>query len=216
MSQSLFKQGGAGFITAVDKAIKQWFLRLQLPPAELPECSRSADLWEWKKVKRIDSEAGDLMSAGAHSSRRESRDSIYVRVCLWMLLTSLWLLLTTMQYEVPGINGGTVTHYGKLQHILTIALPDNCKNLQPPGPTNSIFALIHRCDLKQDDPQLSGLDIHFFSKERESFDVIDITGVQCLVGRVKAGGKTWAIIDRSGKLARAVYEEMDDEEHQPT
>jgi hypothetical protein len=73
--------------------------------------------------------------------------------------------------------------------------------------------LIHKCDLKQDDPQLAGLDIHFFSKERESFDVTDITGVQCLVGCVKAGGNSWAIIDRSGKLARAVFEELGDEEH---
>lgn len=106
-----------------------------------------------------------------------------------------------------------MTHYGKLQHILTIALSDSCKSLQPSGPTDSVFALIHRCDLKQDDPRLAGLDIHFFSKERESFDVIDITGVQCLVGRVKAGKNTWAIIDRSGKLAQAVYEEPDDGEH---
>ena len=106
-----------------------------------------------------------------------------------------------------------MTHYGKLQHILTIALSDSCKSLQPSGPTDSIFALIHRCNLKQDDPQLAKLDIHFFSKERESFDVIDVTGVQCLVGRVKAGGNTWAIIDRSGKLAQAVCEELGDEGH---
>ena len=116
---------------------------------------------------------------------------------------------------MPGISGGTVSHYGKLQHILTVALPDSCENLQPSGPTDSIFALIHRCDLKPDDPRMSGLDIHFFSKERESFDVIDITWVQCLVGRVKAGKNTWAFIDRSGKLARGVYEEQDNEGNQP-
>ena len=125
-------------------------------------------------------------------------------------------LLTTIQYEIPDINGGTVTHYGKLQHILTIALSDSCRSLHPPGSTHSIFAFIHRCDLKKDDLQLASLDIHFFSKERESFDIIDITGVQCLVGRVKAGGKTWAIIDRSGGLAQAVHEELDGGEHQPT
>ena len=96
---------------------------------------------------------------------------------------------------MPGINGETVTHYGRLQHILTITLPDSSTDHQPLRPTDSTFALIHRCDLKQDDPQLAGFDIHFFSKERESFDVTDITGVQCLVGHVKAGGNSWAIID---------------------
>lgn len=109
---------------------------------------------------------------------------------------------------MPTIDGETVTHYGKLEHIITITFPETHESLHPLGPANSIFALIHRCILKEDDPQLSGLDIHFFSKEKQSFDVIDITWVQCLVGRVKAGGNNWAIIDRSGKLAQAVYEEQ--------
>lgn len=212
LSQSLYRQEGAGFIPAVDKAIREWFSRLQLPPGAMPACSSSAVLQEWKKIKRIDSEAGDLMCAGAHCSKRDSRDSVHVRVSFMMLFTLIGLSPTTTQYEVADISGGIVTHYGKLQHILTIALSDSCKSLQPMGPTDSIFALIHRCDLKQDDPQLAGLDIHFFSKERITFDVIDITGVRCLVGRVKAGGNNWAIIDRSGKLARAGYEEPSDEE----
>jgi hypothetical protein len=39
--------------------------------------------------------------------------------------------------------------------------------------------------------------------------VVDITSVQAIVGRVKVqvGGGGWAIIDRSGALARATYEE---------
>ena len=39
--------------------------------------------------------------------------------------------------------------------------------------------------------------------------MVDITSVQALVGRVKVqvGGGGWAIIDRSGALARATYEE---------
>lgn len=123
-----------------------------------------------------------------------------------MLFTSLKLTVT--QYQVPDSDRGTVTHYGKLEHIITVILPQDCGGLQPSGPTNSIFALIHRCILKEDDPQLASLDIHFFSREKPSFDVIDITWVQCLVGRVKAGGSNWAIIDRSGKLAQAVYEEQ--------
>jgi hypothetical protein len=116
---------------------------------------------------------------------------------------------------VPGIDRETVTHYGKLEHIMTITFPESHKSLQPSGPANSIFALIHRCILKEDDPQLASLDVHFFSKEKQSFDVIDITSVQCLVGRVKAGGNNWAIIDRSGKLAQAMYEEQGDGEQEP-
>jgi hypothetical protein len=101
-----------------------------------------------------------------------------------------------------------LTHYGRLEHIITITLSEAHRNLQPHGLATSVFALIHRCILKEDDPQLAGLDIHFFSKEKGTFDVVDMTSVQCLIGRVKAGEKNWAIIDRSGKLAQAVCEEQ--------
>jgi len=120
-------------------------------------------------------------------------------------------LTTTTQYLIPGPDKETVTCYGKLEHIITITFPESHESLQPARPANSIFALIHRCTLKEDEPQLTGLDIHFFSKERQSFDVIDITWVQCLVGRVKAGGNNWAIIDRIGKLVRGTFEDHDDE-----
>lgn len=86
LSQSLYKEEGTGFIPAVDKAMKEWFSRLQLPSAAMPVCLESASLQEWKKVKRIDSEAGDLMHAGAHCSGRDSRDSVYIRVGLLILL----------------------------------------------------------------------------------------------------------------------------------
>lgn len=68
--------------------------------------------------------------------------------------------------------------------------------------------------LKKDDPQLERLDIHPFSKEKDSLEVVDITCVQCLVGRVKYRKDNWAIIDRSGKLARAMYRESDQEQEQ--
>ena len=105
-----------------------------------------------------------------------------------------------------------MTYYGKLEHIISITPPQDHETLLPS--VNSIAALVYRCTLKEDDPQLAGLDIHFFSKERQSFDVIDITSVQCLVGRVKAGN-SWAIIDRSGKLAQAMHKTQDDGEQEP-
>jgi len=52
----------------------------------------------------------------------------------------------------------------------------------------------------------NSLDMHFY-RDVGVLDVVDITCLQCLVGRVKDGAR-WAIIDRSGRLARAV-EEMD-------
>lgn len=52
--------------------------------------------------------------------------------------------------------------------------------------------------------ELAGLDIHFYSRTG-ALDVIDITSVQSLIGRVKDTNDDWAIIDRSGALARAQW-----------
>jgi hypothetical protein len=80
LSQSLYVQEGTKFHPAVVKALKVWFSMLQLPPAMMQMCLDSATIKEWKKVKRIDSEAGDLMCASVHCSGRDSRDSSYIRV----------------------------------------------------------------------------------------------------------------------------------------
>ncbi|KAJ7138978.1 hypothetical protein C8R44DRAFT_867146 [Mycena epipterygia] len=55
-----------------------------------------------------------------------------------------------------------------------------------------------------DDPVLQDLDIHFYSR-LGGLDVIDITSVQSLIGRVEAASGEWGIIDHSGSLARAVW-----------
>ena len=47
------------------------------------------------------------------------------------------------------------------------------------------------------------LDIHDYLKMGE-LHVMDITRVQCLVGRVKDGGQ-WSIIDWSGSLAHTIH-----------
>jgi hypothetical protein len=65
------------------------------------------------------------------------------------------------------------------------------------------LAVIRTCVIDNTDPQLLGLDIRFTSNEG-ALDVVDITNLQCLVGRIRDRDK-WAIIDRSGNLARALY-----------
>ena len=101
---------------------------------------------------------------------------------------------------------GPKTYYGRLEHIYTITFPNGCPGLQISNPTTFILACIHRCKIKTDDPQLTRLDIHLYKDgDEKHLDVTDITTVQCLVGRVRDGVNGWAIIDRSGILARAVY-----------
>lgn len=80
LSQTLYMQEGTKFHPAVAIALKDWFLKLNLPMDMMQMYLDSATIQEWKKVKRIDSDAGDLMHASSHCSGRDSRDSSYIRV----------------------------------------------------------------------------------------------------------------------------------------
>jgi hypothetical protein len=99
----LYDQGSRKFHPAVVTALNNWLSDPTLSPAMRQEFLNSADVKEWKKVRRIDSEAGDLMCANVHPRGRGARDSSYIRVFfLFSLLTSYsqWhsiRCLTTME-----------------------------------------------------------------------------------------------------------------------
>jgi hypothetical protein len=101
------------------------------------------------------------------------------------------------------------TFYGQLQHVFVINFSplDLDLNLDDDSMT-VILAAIRTCELDGGVTPLS-LDIHYYSRTG-ALHFVDVTNIQCLVGRVKDGNK-WAIIDRSGSLARAVYVDDDDD-----
>jgi hypothetical protein len=126
----------------------------------------------------------------------------------------MFVLSTHLQYEMlvdkNGEDANAASHfelqtfYGQLEHIYQVHFPVPVPELEIASPTTYIFAAIRACVLKPDDPQLRDLDIHFYSR-RGALDLIDITTVQSLVGRIGLENSEWAIIDRSGSLARAVW-----------
>ena len=59
--------------------------------------------------------------------------------------------------------------------------------------------------------QHPSLDIHYYSTYSTPL-VFDITVIQCLVSRIRISDNEWAIIDRSGSLAQAIYEVEDEED----
>jgi hypothetical protein len=72
-----------------------------------------------------------------------------------------------------------------------------------------ILAAIRSCKLDTTPAELKKLDIHLYTHQG-SLNFIDITSVQAVVGRVPhKAGSTWAIIDRSGALARAIFNNED-------
>ncbi|KIM37514.1 hypothetical protein M413DRAFT_30969 [Hebeloma cylindrosporum] len=100
------------------------------------------------------------------------------------------------------------TFYGQLQHIYVVKFSDSCSDARVEPEKPVFLVVIRNCKLKADDTELAKLDIHLYA-HTGTLDVVDITSLQALVGRVKVqvGGGGWAIIDRSGSLARATYEE---------
>jgi hypothetical protein len=95
------------------------------------------------------------------------------------------------------------TFFGQLQHLFSILFDDG-HDLGVDGPTTIILAAIRNCIVKQ---QIypNGLDMHpYFWTGALHF--VDMKNIQCLVGRVHDHDQ-WTIIDRSGSLARAVFDD---------
>ncbi|THU85150.1 hypothetical protein K435DRAFT_686143 [Dendrothele bispora CBS 962.96] len=83
------------------------------------------------------------------------------------------------------------TFFGCLQHIFVVDLPA-ASELGLEKQTTFILAGIEQ------------FNFSYYSK-LAPLEVLDITCIQCLVGRVVAGPSQWAIIDRSGTLERSYY-----------
>jgi hypothetical protein len=93
--------------------------------------------------------------------------------------------------------------YGQLQHIYVVQFKEPRPALGLNEPSTVFLAAIRTCILDAPDAQLQGLNIHFYSTEG-GVHVVDVTSLQCLVGRIRDRSR-WVIIDRSGSLVRASY-----------
>ncbi|KAH9922140.1 hypothetical protein B0H21DRAFT_841828 [Amylocystis lapponica] len=150
----------------------------------------------WGRVQILPD--GDTIRASEFTKTRDdSRDATYVR---YETLVDI-----NASYARRQVVLQKRTFYGQLQHLVVLRLTP-FPHLGIEEPTTIIWAAIRSCVVEQSH---NDLDIHFYSQGAAgvgALDVIDVTCVQCLVGRVP-DGQRWAIIDRSGMLSRAVYAE---------
>ncbi|KAG6806039.1 hypothetical protein H0H92_012948, partial [Tricholoma furcatifolium] len=184
--------------------------RFNIPIASARICMSNGIIQEWGKVRRVDSSEGDTFRASEMGIQRDdSRDASFVR---YEMLVDKFARRARQrpQYELK-------TFYGQLQHIYLIRFPQALSTqlkINPPSETTILLAGIRSCKLdKLPSTAFTPLDIHFYSSFG-SFDVVDIMTVQALVGRVRPSldSHQWAIIDRSGSLARALWNEDEDDE----
>ncbi|KAJ7607635.1 hypothetical protein DFH06DRAFT_928953, partial [Mycena polygramma] len=145
----------------------------------------------WAKVERL--EGGDRMLASSMvTSLEDRRDATFVRYVL--------LVDANARNKRLAPHFEPVTFYGQLRHIFVV-------NIQPAAELGLedaetvILAAISECKtIGHND-----LDMHYY-RDEGALQIVDITTVQCLVGRVKTlSKKHWALIDRSGSLARPYY-----------
>ncbi|KAJ7677310.1 hypothetical protein B0H17DRAFT_945047, partial [Mycena rosella] len=97
-----------------------------------------------------------------------------------------------------------VTFYSQLQNIFVVKFAPT-PELELEEEITLVLAAVCKCDiiLKND------LDMHYYHKDG-LIEVVDISSIQCLVGRIKTtDGKNWVVIDQSGNLSRPYYD-LDD------
>ncbi|KAJ6548500.1 hypothetical protein B0H19DRAFT_952352 [Mycena capillaripes] len=172
--------------------------RFSVEVKQVTKALKTAEIEEWGKVRRIDSDERDTMkSSTVGTVAEDSRDATFVRVCTIFCSQPVFKKSNLEpKYEVQ-------TFYGQLEHIYKVFFPDKVPTLGIKGPMTYILAAIRTCVVKLA-LQPFNLDIRFYSR-LGSLDVIDITSAQSLIGRVPVANGEWAIIDRSGSLARAVW-----------
>lgn len=95
------------------------------------------------------------------------------------------------------------TFYGQLLHIVVVCLAKS-HSLGIEKSETIFLAAIQMC--VEPTAASNGLDLHYYSKMGR-VEIVDLTCVQCVVGRVKDPDTKngWVVIDRSGSLARAVF-----------
>jgi hypothetical protein len=95
--------------------------------------------------------------------------------------------------------------YGQLEEIYKIHF-HSATSLRALGlvePTTIIMAAIRNCAMLKE--HIQGLGSIGFYKSKGKLDVVDVTTIDGLVGRVKCGGM-WAIIDRNADTAKRKYD----------
>ncbi len=83
--------------------------------------------------------------------------------------------------------------YGQVQHFIVVPLPI-VQSIGLEKPTTLVLAIIRSCVIE--DHHLA-LNTHYYSRTG-SLDVVDLTTIKCLIGRIKEPCRgQWATIDRT-------------------
>ncbi|RPD71195.1 hypothetical protein L226DRAFT_547468 [Lentinus tigrinus ALCF2SS1-7] len=170
--------------TLMDKILSCLTLRFTATPNEV-RAALPRTVEQWAKL-RILPEGDTIRAADLQNPGEDTRDATYVR---------------NARYRNRPAIMEPRTFYGQLLHILVIDVKP-IPTAVPPKTTDTklVLGVIRTCVTDGDH---NVLDIHYY-KNHGRVEVVEITTIQCVVGRVKDRGR-FAIIDRSGALARPEF-----------
>ncbi|KAL1748545.1 hypothetical protein HDZ31DRAFT_29651 [Schizophyllum fasciatum] len=156
---------------------------------------RAAEIIQYGRVRRVDSDEGDTIRAvEVVTTREDSREASFVR---YEMYTD-----RNKRSKKKEIDLMLETFFGELQTIYVVRFHERTSRvaLELGNNTELVLAAVRSCEVVESHDIL---DIHFYSRHGK-LDVVDITSIQALVGRIRDSDR-WAIVDRSGSLARAVF-----------
>ncbi|KAI0819220.1 hypothetical protein BC628DRAFT_1333506 [Trametes gibbosa] len=174
-----------------DKIVSALCTRYTATPAAI-RAALPREVQQWGKL-RILNDGDTIRAAELLAEAEDGRDASFVRYEL--------LVDKNARYRQRPVILEQKTFYGQLRNILVIDLGP-IPLASPPQLQSSVLMLgtIRRCVIESIHRDL---DIHYY-KKLGALEIVDISTIQCVVGRVQDRGR-FAIIDRSGSLARAIY-----------
>ena len=193
--------------------LMRWFPELQLNPSvawRMQDALTAATFSEWARFTKPDSQ-DTFCSASRSSQKAGARNAEYARVSLPPARNQSSLIVVQYEaFDVPSFQPGgqfnpPKSYYGHLKHIISVTFPEGYEDLHLYKGTTLAFALFHQCILVQKDSRLDRLNIRFYSDKDTNLQITDISRVRGLVGRIRDGANSWAIVDRCGGFSREAY-----------
>lgn len=86
--------------------------------------------------------------------------------------------------------------FGEVQRVFSIRMP-RAPELGIEKEETVVLVEVQPCNMERGPGKLRGLDIRLYPGMKDGTEIVDLTTVQCLVGRIR-WDKMWAVFDRSG------------------
>ncbi|KAI0750343.1 hypothetical protein BC629DRAFT_1297723 [Irpex lacteus] len=168
----------------LDKVVGHLCTRFSATPTVVKRhLPREFEQWACVRIKGDD----EVVRAASMKGRtgEDNRDASYVRYNLDVDRNARFRNMESV-FEARDF-------YGQVQHFIVVPLPI-VQSIGLEKPTTLVLAIIRSCVIE--DHHLA-LNTHYYSRTG-SLDVVDLTTIKCLIGRIKEPCRgQWATIDRT-------------------